>query len=73
MYFLAKVAERLDAPVYRAVGFSGHTIKHLLSALAVLFALFALLHLGSTPTRRAALDLSCATPPSNTQRRKLHD
>jgi hypothetical protein len=57
MYFLAKVAERFDAPVYRAVGFSGHSIKHLLSALAVLFALFALLHLGSTHTRRAALDL----------------
>jgi hypothetical protein len=52
MYFLAKVAERFDAPVYRAVGsLSGHTIKHLLSALAVLFALFALLHLGSTLPR----------------------
>src|SRR5215467_15028530 len=47
MYFLAKVAERFDAPIYRAVGLlSGHTIKHLLSALAILFALFALLHLG---------------------------
>jgi hypothetical protein len=73
MYFLAKVAERFDAPVYRAVGFSGHTIKHLLSAAAVLFALFALLHLGSRQTRRAALDLSGATPSSNAQRRKLHD
>src|SRR5215831_6785143 len=50
-YFLAKVAEYFDAPVYRAIGFSGHSIKHLLSALAVLLALFALLHLGSTQVR----------------------
>jgi hypothetical protein len=54
MYFLAKVAERFDSPIYHALGFSGHTLKHLLSALAVLFALFALLHLGSTQTHRAA-------------------
>jgi len=54
MYFLAKVAERFDAPIYRAVGFSGHTMKHLLSALAVLFALFAVLRLGSTHRRSAA-------------------
>ena len=54
MYFLAKVAERFDAPIYRAVGFSGHTMKHLLSALAVLFALFALLRLGSTHRRSVA-------------------
>jgi hypothetical protein len=73
MYFLAKAAELFDAPVYRAVGFSGHSMKHLLSALAVLFALFALLHLGSTQTRRAAGDLSGATQPSDTQRRELHD
>jgi Ceramidase len=72
MYFLAKAAERFDAPVYRAVGISGHTIKHLLSAAAVLFALFALLHLGSTQTRRTTLDLSGASHSSNT-RRKLHD
>jgi hypothetical protein len=56
MYFLAKVAERFDAPIYRAIGFSGHTMKHLLSALAILFALYALLHLGSTRTRKAAPD-----------------
>jgi hypothetical protein len=55
MYFLAKVAERFDAPIYRAVGFSGHTMKHLLSAVAILLVLFALLHLGSKQTRRAAL------------------
>ena len=45
MYFLAKLGERFDAPVNGAVGISGHTMKHLLSAGAVLFALFALLHL----------------------------
>ena len=54
MYFLAKVAERFDAPVYGAVGISGHTMKHLLSAAAVLFALFALLNLSFTQTRSAA-------------------
>src|SRR5215469_15826563 len=51
MYFLAKLAERFDAPIYRAVGLSGHTIKHLLSAGAVLFALFALLRLDSPKLR----------------------
>ena len=71
MYFLAKLAERFDAPVYRAVGFSGHTMKHLLSAVAVLFALFALLHLGFTQTRRADGSAG-ATLSSNAQRRKLH-
>ena len=45
MYFLAKLGERFDAPVNGAVGISGHTMKHLLSAGTVLFALFALLHL----------------------------
>jgi hypothetical protein len=47
MYFLAKVAERLDAAIFSAVGISGHTLKHLLSAVAILFALLALLHLGA--------------------------
>jgi len=73
LYFLAKVTERFDAPVYRALGFSGHTLKHLLSAAAVLFALFALLHLGSTVTRRTARDSSGAPHSSNTLRRKQHD
>ena len=54
MYGLAKAAEYFDAPIYRALGFSGHTIKHLLSAAAVLFALFALLHLGATQNIRKA-------------------
>jgi Ceramidase len=56
MYFLAKIAEQFDAPVYRAVGISGHTIKHLLSAVAVLFALFALLHLGARSSHRASAE-----------------
>jgi hypothetical protein len=73
MYFLAKLAEHFDEPVYRAFGISGHTVKHLLSATAVLFALFALLRLGSAPTRRSTLGLSGATHSSNTQRCKLHD
>jgi Na+/melibiose symporter-like transporter len=47
MYFLAKLAEAFDAPIFSAVGISGHSFKHLLSALAILYALFALLHLGS--------------------------
>ena len=51
MYFLAKLAEHFDVPIYRAVGVSGHTIKHLLSAGAVLFALFALLRLDSPELR----------------------
>src|SRR5215472_17238276 len=51
MYFLAKLAEYFDAPIYRAVGLSGHTFKHLLSAGAVLFVLFALLRLDSPESR----------------------
>jgi hypothetical protein len=50
-YFLAKLAERFDAPIYHALGLSGHTIKHLLSAATVLFALFALVRLGSPESR----------------------
>jgi hypothetical protein len=48
-------------------------MKHLLSATTVLFALFALLQLGSTQMRTAAPDLSGATQSSNARRRKLHD
>lgn len=52
-YALAKVAEHFDAPIYRAAGLSGHTMKHLLSALAIFFALLALLNLQS-PERRTS-------------------
>jgi len=63
MYFLAKLAEHFDAPIYRAVGFSGHTIKHLLSAGAILFALFALLRLDSPDLRiRATVEPASDMP-----------
>src|SRR5215467_6384597 len=51
LYVLAKLAEYFDWPIYRVVGLSGHTFKHLLSATAVLFALFALLRLDSPESR----------------------
>jgi len=44
-YMLAKLTEFYDAAIYQAIGLSGHTIKHLLSAVAVLFAVQALLRL----------------------------
>src|SRR5215469_13116065 len=60
MYLLAKVTEYFDAPIYRGVGLSGHTMKHFLSAAAVFCALLALLHLEaperSTATRRELRD-----------------
>jgi hypothetical protein len=51
MYFLAKLGEQFDAAIFRVAGLSGHTMKHLLSALAVFCALLALLELGSTARR----------------------
>ena len=41
-YALAKVTEYFDAALYQSIGLSGHTIKHLLSAVAVWFAILAL-------------------------------
>jgi ceramidase len=41
-YVAAKVCEQLDGPIYGALGISGHSLKHILSAAAVLFAVFAL-------------------------------
>lgn len=59
-YVAAKVCEQLDGPIYEALGMSGHSIKHALSAVAVLFALFALLRV--EPANRAATgSLSAAT------------
>ena len=49
-YLLAKLAEHLDRPIYEALGFIGHSIKHLLGAAAVLCAIPALLALD--PARR---------------------
>ncbi len=44
-YVVAKIAEQFDAPIYAALGMSGHSIKHLVSSVAVLFAVFALLEM----------------------------
>lgn len=43
LYLAAKVFEWLDEPVFQVTGFiSGHTLKHLLAALAVYFVILAL-------------------------------
>jgi hypothetical protein len=42
-YVLTKLAEHFDGPVYDAVGLSGHSIKHFISSVAVLFAVLAML------------------------------
>jgi hypothetical protein len=47
LYVAAKVCEQFDGPIYAALGVSGHSIKHAMSAVAVLFALFALLRVES--------------------------
>jgi hypothetical protein len=41
-YFVAKLAEYFDAPIHESLGISGHSIKHLVSAIAVLFAIIAM-------------------------------
>ena len=41
-YVVAKLAEAGDGMLYAALGLSGHSIKHFVSSLAVLFAVFAL-------------------------------
>jgi hypothetical protein len=50
-YGLAKVAEQLDEPIYEALSLSGHSLKHFVSSIAVLFAVFALLAM-RPPQRR---------------------
>jgi hypothetical protein len=52
-YLLAKVAEYFDTPLYQAFGLSGHTIKHLLSAVAVFFAVQALLRMDPAGHRQS--------------------
>lgn len=43
-YLLAKLAEYFDAPIYDATGWlSGHSVKHLLAAVAVFFTIRAFL------------------------------
>lgn len=49
-YVVAKMAELFDGPIYDAVGLSGHTIKHLVSSVAVLFAVFAVLEMKAPRT-----------------------
>lgn len=48
-YVAAKICEQLDGPIYAALGLSGHSLKHVLSAVAVSFAVFALLRLEPAP------------------------
>ena len=50
-YVIAKIAEQLDAPICDLLGISGHSIKHFVSAVAVLFAVFAVLEM-QPPERR---------------------
>jgi hypothetical protein len=42
-YVAAKVAEHFDGAIFQALGISGHSFKHLLSSVAVLFAVLAML------------------------------
>jgi hypothetical protein len=51
-YLLAKLAEYFDTPIYQAFGLSGHSLKHMLSAVAVLFAVQALLRMEPSASRR---------------------
>jgi hypothetical protein len=48
-YVVAKIAEQLDGPIYDAIGLSGHSIKHFVSSVAVLFAVFAMLEMKAPP------------------------
>jgi hypothetical protein len=50
LYVGAKVCEQFDGPIYEALGISGHSIKHVLSAGAVLYAIFAFRYV-KPPTR----------------------
>jgi len=54
-YAMAKLAEYFDAGIYAATGFlSGHSIKHLLGALAIFFALKAVTRPEKSTGRTAA-------------------
>lgn len=41
LYLGAKVCEQFDEPIYEGLSISGHSIKHVLSAMAVLYAIYA--------------------------------
>ena len=51
-YVIAKVLEQLDYPIYRAIGVSGHTLKHLAAAVSTWYfvLLFEKQYLGGTVT-----------------------
>jgi ceramidase len=52
-YAVAKIAEQLDGPIYNAIGLSGHSIKHFVSSVAVLFAVFAMQEMKAPRTAKA--------------------
>jgi hypothetical protein len=52
-YVVAKLAEQFDGAIYDAINLSGHSIKHFVSSIAVLFALFAVLEMRVTDASRA--------------------
>ena len=52
-YVVAKLAEQLDGALFDAVGLSGHSIKHFVSSMAVLFAVFAVLEMKAPDASRA--------------------
>ena len=49
-YGLSKVTEYFDKGIYDAVDLSGHSIKHVLASLAVLWAVFAVLRFRPSPS-----------------------
>jgi hypothetical protein len=49
-YVLAKVAEYFDGSIHDALGISGHSLKHLASSVAVLFAVLAMLAMRAPST-----------------------
>ena len=52
-YVVAKIAEQLDGPIDDALGLSGHSVKHFVSSIAVLFAVFAMLEMSTAIGRPA--------------------
>ncbi len=57
-YVVAKIAEQVDGPIHSALGLSGHSIKHLVSSLAVLFAVFAMLEMKAPRTLHTRVALT---------------
>lgn len=57
-YVVAKIAEQLDGSIYDAMGLSGHSIKHFVSSVAVLFAVFAMLEMRAPRTVHADVALT---------------